>query len=258
MGLAVLVADDNEVNRLLAIRQLQRLGHTATAVSDGHEAIDAARSGRYALILMDCQMPGLDGFEATRVIRSLENEGASTTPIVAMTAYAMEGDRERCLEAGMNDYLPKPVELEVLRTTIDRWTGSTYPDPDDPDLEGSMDQGTTSGAVDRAALDRVAVQLGRGTATEVLEEYLGELDTRISAIVRALGRGDLEAVGDAAHTLLGTSSLIGATELARLCSELEKAAQHERIDMGTDHGAAIEAEGRRVRDAIGSLSGTSA
>jgi two-component system sensor histidine kinase/response regulator len=122
-SVTVLVAEDNPVNRKLALQQLKKLGYGAHAVADGREAIEAFRAGgSYDLILMDCQMPEVDGFEATREIRRIEERDGGHIPIVAMTANTLEGDRDACLAAGMDGYLPKPVQLSALRAVIDRYT----------------------------------------------------------------------------------------------------------------------------------------
>jgi CheY-like chemotaxis protein len=120
----VLVAEDNPVNQRVAVRMLERLGVGADVASDGREAIESFDRQPYDAILMDCQMPELDGFEATAAIRAREGHGRCT-PIIAMTASAMRGDRERCLAAGMDDYLAKPVTIESLRTVLRRWLGVT-------------------------------------------------------------------------------------------------------------------------------------
>ncbi|HLW94307.1 MAG TPA: ATP-binding protein [Solirubrobacteraceae bacterium] len=116
---SVLIAEDNPVNQIVAERMLERCGCTAQVVSDGLAAVEAWRTGRYDLVLMDCQMPHLDGYEATAQIRRLE--GANRTPIIAMTAHALAGDRQRCLDAGMDDYLSKPLRHADLRAAITRW-----------------------------------------------------------------------------------------------------------------------------------------
>jgi two-component system sensor histidine kinase/response regulator len=120
-GMLVLVAEDNPVNRKLALQQLKKLGYRARAVTDGREAIDAVAHGEFDLVLMDCQMPDVDGFEATREIRRAETVRGGHVPIVAMTANALEGDREACLAAGMDDYLAKPVQLAALRALVERF-----------------------------------------------------------------------------------------------------------------------------------------
>jgi len=120
-SMMLLIAEDNPINQKLAIMQVRKLGYQAEAVADGHEALTAMETGRYALVLMDCQMPRMDGFSATVAIRQRELAGQHV-PIIAMTANAMEGDRERCLAAGMDDYLAKPVRLAELSAVLVRWT----------------------------------------------------------------------------------------------------------------------------------------
>ena len=123
-SMMLLIAEDNPINQKLAIMQVRKLGYQAEAVADGHEALTAMETGRYALVLMDWQMPGMDGLRATAAIREMEAQtvGRARTPIIAMTANAMEGDRERCLAAGMDDYLAKPVRLAELSAVLARWT----------------------------------------------------------------------------------------------------------------------------------------
>ena len=116
----ILVAEDNPVNREIAIRLLERCGFQAHAVNDGREALDALATRHYDAVLMDCQMPELDGYEATRELRQREN-GSRRTPVIAMTAHAMAGDRERCLQAGMDDYITKPIRPEALTDIVARW-----------------------------------------------------------------------------------------------------------------------------------------
>jgi two-component system sensor histidine kinase/response regulator len=121
----ILIVEDNAVNQKVARRLLEKLGYAADVVDDGAPAVTAAATGRYSAILMDCQMPGLDGFQATQRIRRLEGE-ARTTPVIAMTANAMKGDREKCLAAGMSDYVAKPVDLAALKAALERWCGQRH------------------------------------------------------------------------------------------------------------------------------------
>ena len=116
----VLLAEDNEINQRITLRLLQKLGYAADAVVNGKDAVDALEKRNYDLVLMDGQMPSMDGFEATAIVRSREGKSRHT-PICALTANAMEGDRERCLAAGMDDYISKPVALDKLQRAVNRW-----------------------------------------------------------------------------------------------------------------------------------------
>ena len=119
-GARLLVADDNKVNRLLLSRNLELLGHTVATAENGRVALDRLHEGRFDLVLMDMEMPEMDGFATTREIRRREG-GRVHTPIIAMTANAMDSDRQRCLDAGMDDYLSKPVRAPLLRAALERW-----------------------------------------------------------------------------------------------------------------------------------------
>jgi CheY-like chemotaxis protein len=119
------------VNRVVAVSMLERGGFHVHSVNDGREALDALSMSSYDAVLMDCQMPNLDGYEATRELRRREGD-ARHTPVIAMTAHAMDADRERCNAAGMDDYLTKPVRAQVLTATLERWTQSAAPAPAEP------------------------------------------------------------------------------------------------------------------------------
>jgi CheY-like chemotaxis protein len=117
----ILIAEDNVINQKVIERMVQKIGYTVDLVANGREAIDALAGSPYSLVFMDCQMPEMDGFEACREIRKLD--GGARIPIIAITANAMKGDRERCLAAGMDDYVSKPFKQEDLRVVIERWLG---------------------------------------------------------------------------------------------------------------------------------------
>jgi CheY-like chemotaxis protein len=133
--LRVLLAEDNAINRKLAIRLLEKCGHTVTVAIDGAEAVAAVRDGEFDLVLMDVQMPNMDGLEAAAAIRALERGTARHIPIVAMTAHAMKGDQERCLAAGMDNYISKPIQPDHMMDVIALATGKTGRPLDQPDSE---------------------------------------------------------------------------------------------------------------------------
>ena len=120
-GFRVLVAEDNSVNQLLTLTQLKKLGYSAHAVANGQEVLEALRTGVYDIILMDCQMPEMDGYEATAAIRRQEADSGTFIPIIALTANAMQQDRDHCLEAGMNDFVAKPTKTDSLGEVLVRW-----------------------------------------------------------------------------------------------------------------------------------------
>lgn len=141
----ILVADDNKTSQLVTVLQLKQLGYVGHTVNNGREAVDAALKTPYSLILMDCQMPEVDGFEATGIIRHTESEIGRHTPIIGLTAQAMEGDRERCLQAGMDDYLSKPATLERLKNLVDSWVIKTRSRPNEKDFRSRRSQDGENG-----------------------------------------------------------------------------------------------------------------
>jgi PAS domain S-box-containing protein len=220
-AMRVLVVEDNPVNRRLATMMLERLGHRAETASTGAEAVAACADRRFEIVLMDVQMPGMDGFEATRRIRDLEDRPQPY--IIANTAHAMAGDRERCLSAGMDDYLSKPIQLHDLRASLRRAIGAS--------AESSVDPLDT----DRIAQIR---SIGRdGLLEEMIGLFLGETPDRIAEIRRAAEDGDDHALRTAAHTLKGSALALGAGAVASVCQELESMGEAGRLH---DTGTAID------------------
>jgi CheY-like chemotaxis protein len=215
----ILVAEDNPVNQRVAVGLLERLGFGADVVSNGREALEAVTQRPYDLVLMDCQMPVMDGYEASARIRQSES-GGRRVPIIAMTADAMTADRERCLAAGMDEHLPKPVDRNQLRLVLSRWLPEpAAPDPlvgdaPQPEAEVLFDPGQLHSIVgDDQAAARRYLDLYATTAAELLGRAGAVLDGRDASGLREL-----------AHNLKGSSGNVGAVTMARLAAELEEAA----------------------------------
>ncbi len=216
----VLVAEDNEINRMVVIALLHKRGLRTDVAHNGREAIAMAGEHDYDAILMDCLMPEIDGFQATRQIR--ENEGARHVPVVAMTALSMPGDRERCFEAGMDDYLSKPIRRAALEAVVDRW----LPAEAGAGAEATARGGVTPSGVEGGALDHVTVTRLRDTLTlqschELVDVFDEQRKRCLIDIADAVERGDREEVKRVAHLLKGSSASLGATTLQLCCERLE-------------------------------------
>jgi CheY-like chemotaxis protein/HPt (histidine-containing phosphotransfer) domain-containing protein len=239
-GTLVLLVDDHPTNRLVIARQLALAGFASEAAGDGVEGLEKWRSGRYALLLSDVHMPRMDGYELARRIRAEEAarapgaHGAAHTPIVALTASALKGEAERCLAAGMDDYLAKPVSIASLAATLARWLPHAMP------LEGDAGAGLAQDAVDASArafpqldhpppLDPAVVDgLTRGNAAEaraLLGDFLSSTGDDLAAAAAAREAGDLDALARQAHKVKGASRIVGALELAQCAEALEQAAR---------------------------------
>jgi CheY-like chemotaxis protein len=227
----VLVADDNDLNRRILTRQLERLGMHVTAVDGGREAVDAARATRFDAILMDCRMPEVDGYTAARTIRDDTTAPNAGTPILAVTANALPEDRERCRAAGMEVIVTKPIALDDLREAL---AGVLVEPP-----------------VDEAALMQMREELmDDELLASVIERYAAELDGRAAEIRAAIEAGDPARLADAAHVLAAPSATIGLTRLGALCRELEAAARNGESSAAF---GAVEAELARVVIALPAL-----
>jgi len=268
----VLLVEDNVVNQDVAREMLESLGCRVHVASDGLEAVDLAFHGEYNAILMDIQMPGIDGYQATRSIRSQEErekqgtQGGPVrrTPIIALTANAMQGDRQECLDAGMDDYLTKPFRREELLETLRRWlpaaggperTGEksgedgVAPDP-------AADAATATrepSLLDRRALDAIrelSPERGATILARVIDSYLVTAPDQLEALQRALAEKDAKALQTQAHSLKSSSANVGARELAELARELEALG---RTGQTTDAAGLVErmaTEFLRVREAL--------
>jgi signal transduction histidine kinase/CheY-like chemotaxis protein/HPt (histidine-containing phosphotransfer) domain-containing protein len=225
----VLVAEDTAVNQKIAVKMLEKLGYRADVAGNGLEAVEAVGRIPYAAVLMDCHMPEMDGYEATAEIRRREREGdARRTPVIAMTAGAMDDDRERCRAAGMDDFVAKPVVLEVLGAALARWV-PRVPGPSDEPAQGSpgADGPVEAIPLDGPSLDRDRLDTllglggGREGLAQIVDLFLREVPGRLAALTEAIGAGNAPALEFAAHKLKGGSAMLGAIRLAQLCDQLE-------------------------------------
>ena len=239
--LRILLAEDNVVNQKLAIRLLERLGYRADIAANGIEVLEALERQTYDLLLSDVQMPEMDGLEATRRILRRWPEGERPW-IVAMTAEAMSGDRERCLAAGMNDYLAKPIRPEELVAAIKRT----------PRREGATTAvGTTveDGPVDRSVLARLADGTGGDAdfVVELIEQFVADAPSLAEAAREGVEVGDLETARRAAHTLKSNAATFGAHRLVAICRDLEAAAKRGALE---DAGPLVGAMARELDVAL--------
>ncbi len=237
--LRVLVAEDNAVNQRLISRMLERVGHQPTLVPSGSAVIEAALAGRHDIILMDVQMPDLDGIEATRVIREHERSAGGHIPIIAITAHAMPGDRESCLSAGMDGYLTKPIRLQTLMQKI-RSLGVVRAAPDtgtdpEPAVKRPMEQPAMTQMDRNEALERVG-----GDApllAELVSLFLEEYPRLMEAARAGIEAGNAGAVHDAAHQLKGLLAQFAAAPARDCAYRLEMAGRQAEL---AEAGAELE------------------
>ena len=241
----VLVAEDNPVNQKVAVGYLEGLGFSPEAVANGAEALEACFRSEYVAILMDCQMPELDGYEATRRIRDREG-GSRHVPIIAMTASAMKGDREKCLAAGMDDYVSKPMTPEELRAALGRWV------PLQPRAPGAAPGpgGAPGGAVDPEALDSICQTTTPAFAVEIIDLFLRDAPKRVEAVKQAAVAGDAATLDRMAHGLRGSSAMIGAVAMAGLCSRIEALVEEGRTPEAPPLAEQLAAECQATRQAL--------
>ncbi|HXA43578.1 MAG TPA: response regulator [Candidatus Solibacter sp.] len=239
----LLVVDDNPVNLRVAARMLEKLGHRVDVAVTGSEAVTAVAEASYDAVLMDCQMPEMDGYEATMEIRRLEGLGRHT-PIIAMTAGAMKGDAEKCLAAGMDDYLTKPVKLANLSAVVQRWVPSKT-----TIKEAVIPAISDRPIVDDGQLDQLR-EFGITEFTGLLDLYLSDANLRIAALKDAAARDDADGLSSVAHSLKGSSRSFGSMALGEACAELESVAARGDLVGAKEMVPAVEVEFKRAESAI--------
>jgi two-component system, sensor histidine kinase and response regulator len=226
----ILIADDHHVNQQLAVMLVERLGHRADVVANGQEALEALSRIPYDAVLMDCHMPQLDGYAATRAIRQSEGP-AGHTPIIAMTANAMLGDREKCLHAGMDDYLSKPLRPEALALVLAKWVQHAVevrpPDrplgspASPPPPEELTPQGKPLHPLNRHVLDQWQEIGGKAFVEKMVQKFVEEATGCVIAIEQAMEAEDFVQLQETAHGLKGLARNMGADVLAHLAMQIE-------------------------------------
>lgn len=242
----LLIVEDNDINQKLAVRMAEKLGYEPSIANNGKEALEVLATQHYDAILMDCQMPVLDGFETTRLIRQREAEALRNTvapggttdnagsplarhvPIIAVTANAMKGDREQCLAAGMDDYLAKPIQLETLRAVLHRWAPVAGTFQVQPEQQTIMEP-TTPEIFDEAGL---YANLGNDPSLicHLITLFINQHSARLAEIKKGLAAQDASAVERAAHTLKGAAGNLRANKVAAVAGRLEELARHKRLE----------------------------
>jgi PAS domain S-box-containing protein len=262
-GTLILVAEDNPTNQRVVAMQLGRLGYAADVLPDGAAAFRAYQQGRHALLITDCHMPEMDGFELCQAIRQRERQSdAPPLPIIAMTANALAGEAERCLEAGMDDYLAKPVNLKRLAEVIERWMPEM---PEMPDIVEMRPSAAPPPGAEPAVplqsaasvLDLVLLQQNLGPIDErtqpMLQLFISSTEPMIEALRRAISEHNGTLASRTAHSIKGAALTAGALELGEVCAGLETAAKAQDWGRVAAQEVALPPAFARLRDAVGRL-----
>jgi PAS domain S-box-containing protein len=245
--LRILLAEDHPVNQRVAVRMLEKRGHLVVVARSGKEAVAIAREQPLDLVLMDVQMPELDGFEATAAIRDQEKATGKHLPIIAMTAHAMEGDRERCLAAGMDGYVAKPVTARGLFEAIE----SVAPAARGPEL-ASTGTGEAEEVLDRDAL-LGSVEGDMDLLKEILDQFGEDRSKLLSEIRSAISYGDAEALEHTAHTLKGALGALGAKRAFDAALRLEMMGRRGDLSRAGEASAELQEEIERLQPALAAL-----
>ena len=239
LPLRVLLAEDNTVNQKVALNMLDRLGYRADVVSNGLEAVEAVRRQRYDLVLMDMQMPEMDGLEATRRIR----KQGSNIIIIAMTANAMEEDRRQCLEAGMNGFIAKPIKIGDLLSSIESFGAN--------DIGNQEDNTGEAEVIDYGVLGVMReTDENDDLVCELIGLFLEDAPGQLSAVRRSAVQGDFDALRRSAHSLKGSSASIGAKRVSLVCAELEKKGRDQTMEGVPELLSHLRIEFEQARNAL--------
>jgi CheY-like chemotaxis protein len=243
LPLRILVAEDNMVNQQLALQLLERMGYRADVAGNGLEVIEALRRQHYDVVFMDVHMPEMDGLTATQRICE-EWSPASRPRIIAMTANAMQGDREKCISAGMNDYISKPIRVQELVQSLTH---------SQPHLENTNSVAVLEEAIDVQVLQALGQTMGSNASTflaQLIDVYLEDSPNLLQLMDTAVTQTDTAAMEQAAHTLKSSSAALGAITLSKLCEELERIGNSKTITSAIEIMPQVKSEYERVKAAL--------
>jgi CheY-like chemotaxis protein len=241
----ILLVEDNAVNQLVALRLLEKQGHAVTIAANGKKALEALEKDSYDLVLMDIQMPEMNGWEATRAIRESEKATGEHIPIAAMTAHAMKGDEERCIAAGMDDYLTKPIRIPELLAIVDKIG-------DRKAIAKGMAVASKGRFDLAAALDRL--EGDRALFDEMTHLFIQECPRAMEEIRRAIGAQDAKALERHAHSLKGSSANLGAVGVSRAANALEECARSGDLEQADNLFKSLEQDLDHLRSELEALS----
>jgi two-component system, sensor histidine kinase and response regulator len=243
-SLHILLAEDNEVNQKLGVRTLEKIGHTVVVADNGREALSALERETFDLILMDIQMPEMDGFEATAAIREKEKSTGVRIPLIAMTAHAMKGDRERCLDAGMDEYISKPINAATLFAVIDNVAATPAAIAADMPAQESQD--------DIMDMEEVMERVGDDMEllTDMAELFLDDCPRLMSEIRESITRQDSKVLEHSAHTLKGSASNFSAASVVEAAFRLEQMGRDGDITHAEAAYATLEQEMQRLEPVL--------
>ena len=250
----ILVVEDNLINQQVALGILQIQGYCVTVANNGREALEAYAQGTFDLVLMDCHMPEMDGFEATMEIRRREQSpGTKRVAIVALTANAMAHDRDECLNAGMDDHLAKPFSMQTMQEMLDRWMPPVSSVPSQPVPALAAEPAQADAVLEREVLEQLGALRVNGKPellARTIKLYLVESPKLVKALKRAASANDALKIVRSAHSLKSSSGNVGASLLSRYCADIEASARQADFEETRSLLAKIEAEHGRVQSAL--------
>ncbi|MDP3919747.1 MAG: response regulator, partial [Candidatus Omnitrophota bacterium] len=271
----ILLAEDNAVNQLAATRTLEKRGHTVVVAGNGQKAIEAYGKERFDLVLMDVQMPVMDGYQAVAGIRAYEKENDIRTPIIAVTAHTLKGDMEKCLAAGMDDYLSKPLRPQLLFEAIDKWCKATVrgdidrskpatpavqsryakPGAEAPPVEIPKDEAPKEEASNPVLSDVLRKDIGLRYAgddeelyQQIIDIFVEDSPKHVKQLKESFEASNVEQVERLAHLIKGSTANIGAEELKKEALKIEMAAANGDLETGLSHHKAFEDSYKRLMD----------